>query len=140
MKYALYPGCVARGACPELFAATLETCRRLGIDLDHETLESASCTGAGVLQERNQKLGDALNARNFALAERAGQPIMTICSTCQGVMSQANKRLKDDPEYLGRSTATSLRRGWSTKGRRTRGTCCGCCSRTWASRSCGRWW
>ena len=25
---------------------------------------------------------------------------MTICSTCQGVMSQANKRLKDDPDYL----------------------------------------
>jgi len=27
---------------------------------------------------------------------------MTICSTCQGVMSQANKRLKDDPEYLAK--------------------------------------
>ncbi len=116
MKYALYPGCVARGACPELFAATLETCRRLGIDLDHETLQSASCTGAGVLQERNQKLGDALNARNFALAERAGLPIMTICSTCQGVMSQANKRLKDDPEYLAEINQDLAEEGLEYKG------------------------
>ncbi len=96
MPYAFYPGCVSRGACPELYEATLEVCRRLGIQLDLATMQSASCTGAGVLQEKNQRLGDTLNARTFALAERAGQPIMTICSTCQGVMSQANARLQDD--------------------------------------------
>ena len=32
------------------------------------------------------------------MAERAGKPILTICSTCQGVMSQANARLQDE-EY-----------------------------------------
>ncbi len=98
MTYALYPGCVSRGACPELYAATLEVCRRLGIPLDLTTMQSASCTGAGVLQEKNLRLGDTLNARTFAMAERVGQPILTICSTCQGVMSQANARLQDD-EY-----------------------------------------
>ena len=98
MRYALYPGCVSRGACPELYDATLEVCRRLGIELDLTTMLSASCTGAGVLQEKNQRLGDTLNARTFAMAERAGQEIMTICSTCQGVMAQANARLQDD-EY-----------------------------------------
>ena len=98
MIYALYPGCVSRGACPELYAATLEVCRRLGIDLDIAIMQSASCTGAGVLQEKNLRLGDTLNARTFAMAERAGKPILTICSTCQGVMSQANERLQDD-EY-----------------------------------------
>ena len=98
MRYALYPGCVSRGACPELYDATLEVCRRLGIELDLITMQSASCTGAGVLQEKNLRLGDTLNARTFAMAERAGQQIMTICSTCQGVMAQANARLQDD-EY-----------------------------------------
>ena len=98
MTYALYPGCVSRGACPELYAATLEVCRRLGIDLDLAIMQGASCTGAGVLQEKNLRLGDTLNARTFAMAERAGKPILTICSTCQGVMSQANARLQDD-EY-----------------------------------------
>ena len=98
MIYALYPGCVSRGACPELYAATLEVCRRLGIELDLAIMQGASCTGAGVLQEKNLRLGDTLNARTFAMAERAGMPILTICSTCQGVMSQANARLQDD-EY-----------------------------------------
>ena len=53
----------------------------LGIELDTEVMRSASCTGSGVLQEKNQRLGDTLNARNFALAEQSGLPLMTICST-----------------------------------------------------------
>jgi len=52
-----------------------------------------------VLQEKNRKLGDTLNARTFAMAERLGLPIMTICSTCQGVMGQAKKRLDEDEKY-----------------------------------------
>ena len=100
MKYAFFPGCVSRGACPELFVSTMEVCSMLGIELDYESMKGASCTGSGILQEKNQKLGDTLNARNFALAEKSGNPLLTICSTCQGVMSQANKRMKDNPEYL----------------------------------------
>ena len=102
-KYAFFPGCVSRGGCPELYPAAVQVCQRLGIEL--EEMRGASCTGAGVLQEKNQLLGDVLNARTFAMAEKMGLPIMNICSTCQGVMSQANKRLKDDPEYLARVNA-----------------------------------
>ena len=100
MRYAFYPGCVSRGGCPELYTATIQVCERLGIELDTEVMKSASCTGAGILQEKNERLGDTLNARTFALAERSGLPLMTICSTCQGVMSQANKRLKENKDYL----------------------------------------
>ena len=99
-KYAFFPGCVSRGGCPELYPAARRVCNRLGIEL--EELVGASCCGAGVLQEKGQLLGDVLNARTFAMAEFMGLPILTICSTCQGVMSQANKRLKDDPEYLAK--------------------------------------
>ncbi len=97
MRYAYYPGCVAQGATPELFTATKAVAERLGITLEH--LREASCTGSGVLQERDPELGDTLNARTFAMAEKKGLPLMTICSTCQGVMSQANFRLKQDAEY-----------------------------------------
>ncbi len=100
MKNAFYPGCVSRGACPELYISTIEVCEKLGIELDTDVMEGASCTGAGVLQEKNQRLGDTLNARTFAMAEKAGLPILTICSTCQGVMSQARQRLLADPAYL----------------------------------------
>lgn len=98
MKFAFFPGCVSKGGCPELYQSVMEVYPRLGLEL--EEMMTASCTGAGVLQEKDRKLGDVLNARTFALAEQSGLPIMTICSTCQGVMSQANHRLTTDPSYL----------------------------------------
>ncbi len=94
MKYAFYPGCVSRGGCPELYPAAVKVSGALGIEL--EELKDAACTGAGVLP---QNISDPINARTFAKAENLGLPIMTICSTCQGVMLQANHRLKSDPEY-----------------------------------------
>ncbi|MSQ24486.1 MAG: heterodisulfide reductase [Chloroflexi bacterium] len=94
MKYALYTGCVSKGGCPELYPASLMVADRLGIEL--EELHDVGCTGAGVLP---QGLSDPINARTFAKAEAMGMPIMTICSTCQGVMTQANHRLTEDPEY-----------------------------------------
>ena len=94
MKYALYAGCVSKGGCGELYPAALKVADRLGIEL--EELEDVGCTGAGVLPEY---LSDPINARTFAKAEKMGLPIMTICSTCQGVMSQANHRLKANPAY-----------------------------------------
>jgi succinate dehydrogenase / fumarate reductase cytochrome b subunit len=116
MKYAFYPGCVSRGACPELLAATTEVCARLGIELEYEPMRGASCTGSGILQEKNLRLGDTLNARTFAMAERTGLPLLTICSTCQGVMSQANKRLKEDSSYLAEINADLAEEGLEYKG------------------------
>ena len=99
MKYAFYPGCVSKGGAPELYTSTMAIADKLGIEL--EEIVGASCTGAGVLQEKGLKLGDTLNARTFAMAERMGlTTILNICSTCQGVMAQANYRLLNDPEYL----------------------------------------
>ena len=114
MKYAFFPGCVSRGGCPELYPAVVSVCERLGIEL--QVMEGASCTGAGVLQEKNEKLGDALNARTFAMAEDMGLPIMTICSTCQGVMSQAYKRLDDDIDYRAEINQVLSEEGLTYKG------------------------
>ena len=69
-----------------------------------------------MLQEKNQFLGDVFNARTFALAEQLDLPLMTICSTCQGVMSQANKRLKDDSEYLAQVNGHLALEGLEYKG------------------------
>ena len=98
MKYAFFPGCVSKGACPELYQSVMKVYPKIGIELEEMT--TASCTGAGVLQEKDRRLADVLNARTFALAEQQNLPIMTICSTCQGVMSQANHRMKSDEQYL----------------------------------------
>lgn len=93
LKYALYPGCAAKGATPELYQSTMAIIGRLGIEVVE--LHAASCCGAGVVGEADPEAALALNARTFAQAEQLGLDVMTICGTCQGVMSAANKRLKE---------------------------------------------
>jgi succinate dehydrogenase / fumarate reductase cytochrome b subunit len=82
-------------------------------------LTKAACTGAGVLQEKNLKMGDVLNVRTFAMAEEMGLPIMVLCSTCQGVMSQANHRVQRDPEYLAEINTHLAAEGLEYKGTTT---------------------
>jgi succinate dehydrogenase / fumarate reductase, cytochrome b subunit len=94
MKVAFYPGCVSKGACPELYASARAIAEPLGLEL-HELTE-APCTGAGVLSEQNPELADALNGLTLAMAEQNGADLMTICSTCQGVLSGVNHRLSND--------------------------------------------
>jgi succinate dehydrogenase / fumarate reductase, cytochrome b subunit len=93
LKYALYPGCAAKGATPELYQSTMAIIGRLGIEVVE--LHAASCCGAGVISEADPDVALALNARTFAQAETLGLDVMTICGTCQGIMGAANKRLKD---------------------------------------------
>lgn len=93
LRYALFTGCAAKGATPELYQSTMAILGRLGIEAVE--LTSASCCGAGVVGEADPDTALALNARTLAQAEQLGLDVMTICGTCQGIMGPANKRLKD---------------------------------------------
>ncbi len=94
LKYAYYPGCVAKGACQELHASTTAITQALGIELVE--LEQASCCGSGTFKETDDLLEDSVNARNIALAESLNLTMMTQCSTCQGVIGRVNDKLKND--------------------------------------------
>ena len=96
MRYAFWPGCVSKGACPELYSSIVRVAPELGIEL--EELYDGNCTGAGVISEHSMETADALNARNFAMAQRLDLPLMNICSTCQGVQSMAISRMKKNPK------------------------------------------
>jgi succinate dehydrogenase / fumarate reductase, cytochrome b subunit len=102
LQYAYYPGCVAQGACRELHDSTLALAQRLEIELIQ--LKKASCCGSGTFKEDSQLLEDVVNARNIALAESLGLPLLTHCSTCQGVIGHVDERLKqaktEDPAYF----------------------------------------
>ncbi len=100
MRFAFYTGCAAKGATPELYISTRLVAEKLGLELVE--LTSAACCGAGVITEADPDLAVALNARTFAMAEAEGLDIMTICGTCQGVMSQMSQQLNEDPELLKR--------------------------------------
>lgn len=95
MKYALFPGCAAKGATPELYTSTMKVVGRLGLDIAE--LEAFNCCGAGVITEADPDLAYTLNARTLATAERMGiNNVMTICGTCQGILGGANKNLQED--------------------------------------------
>ncbi len=100
LKFALYPGCAAQGATPELYQSAMAVIRRLEIEVVE--LTAASCCGAGVITEANPEAALALNARTLAQAETLGLDVMTICGTCQGVMGAANKRLTREAGLLDR--------------------------------------
>ena len=114
LKYALYPGCAAKGATPELHQSTMAIIGRLGIEVVE--LTAASCCGAGVISEADPDVALALNARTFAQAEELGLDVMTICGTCQGVMGAANKRLKSEPGLLERINQVLARDGIAYRG------------------------
>lgn len=103
LKYAWWPGCVSKGAAPELYQSTKIVAAELGIELVE--LEQATCTGAGIIQEQNPEMADALNARTFALAQQMGLPLMNICSTCQGIESMVADKMKKRPDYLEKVNA-----------------------------------
>ncbi|MPZ22561.1 MAG: heterodisulfide reductase [Dehalococcoidia bacterium] len=98
MRYAWWTGCVAKGACPELYVSMKLVAERLGIELIE--LEDGNCTGAGVISERSEFLADVINTRNFALAQKLGAPMMNVCSTCQGVQSGVMYRIQTFDGYL----------------------------------------
>ncbi|MBD2447876.1 CoB--CoM heterodisulfide reductase iron-sulfur subunit B family protein [Nostoc sp. FACHB-152] len=102
LKYAYFPGCVAQGACRELHQSTQVLSKALGIELIE--LKKAACCGSGTFKEDSQLLEDTVNARNIALAEELNLPLLTHCSTCQGVIGHVDERLKDcqknNPNYV----------------------------------------
>lgn len=102
LRYAYFPGCVAQGACRELYLSTQALTQALGIELVE--LKKASCCGSGTFKEDSQLLEDTVNARNIALAESLNLPLLTHCSTCQGVIGHVDDRLKsaqkNNPAYL----------------------------------------
>lgn len=96
LKYAYYPGCVAKGACRELHASTMAIAAALGIELVE--LDQGSCCGAGTFRESDPLLEDTINARNITLAEAIHLPLMTQCSTCQGVIGRVNDTLQTNAD------------------------------------------
>ena len=115
LKYAYFPGCVAQGACRELYQSTAALTQALGIELIE--LKQAACCGSGTFKEDSQLLEDTVNARNIALAESLNLPLLTHCSTCQGVIGHVDERLKaaqsNNPEYLAQVNGLLKKEGCS---------------------------
>ena len=115
MRVAFWPGCVSKGACPELYVSTQKIAPLLGLELVE--LTEAPCCGSGVISEQNPALADSLNAMMLAMAEREAAELMTICSVCQGTISRHNHAFAHDPDRLARANAVLASQGFRYSGK-----------------------
>ena len=85
-RFALFPGCVMEAAGAEAMTAA----RAVAAALDMELLDIPgwTCCGATHAQDLEPELSLVMNARNLALAEDMGLPLLTICSTCSMVLNR----------------------------------------------------
>lgn len=94
LHYAFYSGCCFQGADARFFDILQQVFDKVDVQL-HLIPESVCC-GAGVIEERSELTSLAINARNMVGAEKMGLPFYTPCSTCFNVISNVQKRLRED--------------------------------------------
>lgn len=100
-KYAFFLGYIAPLRYPGVEKSTRVVCEKLGIELVE--LDDASCCPApGVIRAFSRTTWLAAAARNLALAEAKGLPIVTICNGCYGSLFDAAHELNNDAEELAK--------------------------------------
>ena len=118
-EFAFFPGCVLTQAAKESKMALEAVAPRLGIKL--KEIPGWSCCGASQAQDVDPVATLVANARNIALAEKMGLPVLTSCSTCLLMLRRAKAELdggkkdrintflaKGNMSYAGTSEVTSL--------------------------------
>jgi succinate dehydrogenase / fumarate reductase cytochrome b subunit len=90
-RYAFFPGCVLTKAAAEAHTAIRAVAGALGVELVE--IPGWNCCGASHVQDVEPLAALAANARNLALAEQIGAPLLTACSTCALMLRQAKAAL-----------------------------------------------
>jgi len=95
-EYAYFPGCSLEKMALPYNLSTLESTRKLGVEL--KELEDWNCCGATAYFHVDELLANTLVARNLAMAEKMGLDLVAPCSGCFKNMYFTNLHLKKDPE------------------------------------------
>jgi len=114
MKYAFFPGCTLEAAAAELMTSTLKVAEALGISL--KEIDNWTCCGASHSQAVDRMTALTVNARNIALAEQMGLPILTVCNTCTLMLRKAKFELDQDPELKDKVNSVLKEIGLEYKG------------------------
>ena len=93
-KIGIYPGCCFQGADAHNYGIIVDFLQKMG--LEDVLLERSACCGGGVIDETNKMVVYGLNARNIALAEKAGVDLYTPCNTCYMVIAKTKLALDSD--------------------------------------------
>ena len=100
-KYAFFLGCVAPLRYPGIEKSTRVVFDKLGVELVDLT-DASCCPAPGVIKAFSKLTWLAAAARNLALAEKMGLPIMTICNGCYGSLFEAAHELNNNAEELAK--------------------------------------
>lgn len=114
MKYAFFPGCVLKGAAKEAYMATTKVAEKLGIELVE--IPNWTCCGASHAQGVDELALLAINARNIAIAEKMGLPVLTVCNTCTLQLRQAKAKLDGDAKLKAKVNEILAKSGYEYKG------------------------
>ncbi|MDR3206666.1 MAG: CoB--CoM heterodisulfide reductase subunit B [Candidatus Methanoplasma sp.] len=101
-KYAFFLGCIAPLRYPGVEKSTRVVCEKLGIELV-ELVDASCCPAPGVIKSFSKESWIAAAARNLALAEEQGLPIVTVCNGCYGSLFEAAHELNHHPEVLAKA-------------------------------------
>jgi heterodisulfide reductase subunit B len=95
-QYAYFPGCSLEKIAMSYNQSTLETTRKLEVDL--KELDDWNCCGATAYFHVDEILAYTLCARNLAMAEKQGLDFVAPCSACYKNSYFTNRALKEDPD------------------------------------------
>jgi heterodisulfide reductase subunit B len=98
--YALFLGCTIPARVRQYEQSVRAVAQRLGIRL--VDLEGFACCGFP-LEPVDHHAALALGARNLALAEEAGLPICTLCSSCTSALCEVSRTLSRNEEERERT-------------------------------------
>ena len=94
--YAYYPGCSLEKMAQGYHLSSLETTRKLGVEL--RELEDWNCCGATAYFHIDELLAYTLCARNLAMAEKEKLDLVAPCAGCYKNMYFTSAHLKEDPD------------------------------------------
>ncbi|MBW2595765.1 MAG: CoB--CoM heterodisulfide reductase subunit B [Deltaproteobacteria bacterium] len=98
-RYAFFLGCLIPARFPRFEYLARVLFPKLGVEL--VDIEGFSCCPDPVrFKGADQLTWIVLAARNLALAQQAGLPIITICPTCAMTLMTANHELQRNPDLL----------------------------------------
>ncbi len=95
-KYGYFPGCSLEKMANSYHLSTLETTKKLGVEL--KELEDWNCCGATAYFHVDELLANTLCARNLAIAEKEKLDVVAPCSGCYKNLYFANTHLNQDPD------------------------------------------